>query len=162
MKLGHSRSGEPVQSSDRGGANVKDDLTLVCIERNAHLREMPGDAPTPAAGSSIWNSNGLLDPASLWHSSLMAPPTMNGDPLNSRLFVVCGKSIEVRWRPLQPLMHAVKVFMTPRTCSVSLLSRERRCRRTFSRRRLHGSATFRASGWSATREVRHAITRLSV
>lgn len=57
---------------------------------------MPGDAPTPAAGSSIWNSNGLLDPASLWHSSLMAPPTLNGDPLNSRLFVVCGKSIEVR------------------------------------------------------------------
>jgi len=61
---------------------------------------MPGDAPTPAAGSSIWNSNGLLDPASLWHSSLMAPPTLNGDPLNSRLFVVCGKSIEVRWRLL--------------------------------------------------------------
>ena len=61
---------------------------------------MPGDAPTPAAGSSIWNSNGLLDPTSLWHSSLMAPPTLNGDPLNSRLFVVCGKSIEVRWRLL--------------------------------------------------------------
>ena len=65
--------------------------------------EMSGDAPTPAAGSSIWNQNGLLDPASLRHSSLMAPPTMNGsgDQLNSyensRLFVVCGKSVEVRY-----------------------------------------------------------------
>ena len=79
---------------------------------------MPGDAPTPAAGSSIWNNNGLLDPASLWHSSLMAPPTMNGDPLNSRLFVVCGKSIEVRWRLLrlhmlcrEPTMPYITVFL---------------------------------------------------
>ena len=72
---------------------------------------MPGDAPTPAAGSSIWNNNGLLDPASLWHSSLMAPPTMNGDPLNSRLFVVCGKSIEVRQRLLPPLMTRVETTM---------------------------------------------------
>ena len=84
---------------------------------------MPGDAPTPAAGSSIWNNNGLLDPASLWHSSLMAPPTMNGDPLNSRLFVVCGKSIEVRWRLLPLLMLHVDTTVAYMIGFVALLSR---------------------------------------
>lgn len=84
---------------------------------------MPGDASIPAAGSSIWNNNGLLGPASLWHSSLMAPPTMDGDPLNSRLFVVCGKSIEVRWRLLLLLMLGIEPTMPYMIGVVALLSR---------------------------------------
>lgn len=60
---------------------------------------MLSDFQPPLEVSQIWSNNAAPETLSPSRSALTTA-TME-DPLNSRIFVVCGKSIEVRCAPLQ-------------------------------------------------------------
>lgn len=55
---------------------------------------MLSEFPIPSEASPIWNNYAASDTVSSWRSTVTT--SAMEDPMNSRIFVVCGKSIEVR------------------------------------------------------------------
>jgi hypothetical protein len=55
---------------------------------------MLSECPLTPEAHSIWNYHGMLRTKMPWRTAV-TQSTME-DPMNSRVFVVCGKSVEVR------------------------------------------------------------------
>lgn len=109
-----------------------------------------------------WSAYGASDRQDVYRASQLSLP-MDDTGLDSRVFVVCGKSVEVRsvgGRVVRLQCRNAHGVACMRTGPHLPIHARHARRRTFSRRRLHRLGRFRASSSCVTRAVRNNALHL--